>query len=101
MPILLGSFLVAARVPGADRLYGIVTVVVVFSLVMQGSLVPAARLRRGHSGCSCAMSPSSGSSARFSTVWPPAAESGLIVSRCTEVLGQFHRAGRPARRDHK
>ena len=42
MPILLGSFLLAAHVPGAERLYGIVAVVVVFSVVVQGSLVPAA-----------------------------------------------------------
>jgi cell volume regulation protein A len=42
VPILLGSFLLAARVPGAERLYGIVIVVVVFSVVVQGSLVPAA-----------------------------------------------------------
>ena len=42
VPILLGSFLVAAHVPGAGRLYGIVAVVVVFSVVVQGSLVPAA-----------------------------------------------------------
>jgi cell volume regulation protein A len=42
VPILLGSFLLAARVPGAERLYGIVAVVVVFSVVVQGSLVPAA-----------------------------------------------------------
>ena len=42
VPILLGSFLLAAHVPGAERLYGIITVVVVFSVVVQGSLVPAA-----------------------------------------------------------
>ena len=42
VPILLGSFLLAAHVPGAQRLYGIVIVVVVFSVVVQGSLVPAA-----------------------------------------------------------
>jgi potassium/hydrogen antiporter len=42
VPILLGTFLVAARVPGAQRLYGIVAVVVLFSVVVQGSLVPAA-----------------------------------------------------------
>ncbi len=42
VPILLGSFLLAAHVPGAERLYGIVIVVVVFSVVVQGSLVPAA-----------------------------------------------------------
>jgi potassium/hydrogen antiporter len=45
VPILLGSFLLAAHVPGAERLYGIVAVVVVFSVVVQGSLMPtAARL---------------------------------------------------------
>ena len=42
VPILLGSALLAARVPDAERLYGIVTVVVVFSVVVQGSLTPAA-----------------------------------------------------------
>lgn len=42
VPILLGSFLLAARVPGSERLYGIVAVVVMFSVVVQGSLVPAA-----------------------------------------------------------
>src|SRR6266566_4675526 len=41
VPILLGSFLLTARLPEADRLYGIVAVVVVFSVVVQGSLVPA------------------------------------------------------------
>jgi potassium/hydrogen antiporter len=45
VPILLASFLLAAHVPVAQRLYGIVIVVVVFSVVVQGSLVPtAARL---------------------------------------------------------
>jgi cell volume regulation protein A len=42
VPILLGSFLLAAQVPQAPRLYGIVVVVVVFSVVVQGSLVTAA-----------------------------------------------------------
>jgi cell volume regulation protein A len=42
VPILLGSFLLAAHVPAAGRLYGIVAVVVVFSVVVQGSLTPAA-----------------------------------------------------------
>jgi potassium/hydrogen antiporter len=40
VPILLGSLLVAANVPGARRLYGIVIVVVAFSVIVQGSLVP-------------------------------------------------------------
>lgn len=42
VPILLGSFLVTAAVPGADRLYGIVVVVVATSVVVQGGLVPTA-----------------------------------------------------------
>lgn len=47
VPILLGSFLLAAQVPDAERLYGIVVVVVLFSVLLQGSLVPtAARLLR-------------------------------------------------------
>jgi len=47
VPTLLGSFLLTARVPEADRLCGIVAVVVVFSVVVQGSLAPAvARLLR-------------------------------------------------------
>jgi cell volume regulation protein A len=40
VPILLGTFLLAAHVPDAARLYGIVVVVVVFSVLVQGSLVP-------------------------------------------------------------
>jgi potassium/hydrogen antiporter len=42
VPILLGSFLLGVGVPGAQRLYGIVAVAVVFSVVVQGGLVPAA-----------------------------------------------------------
>jgi cell volume regulation protein A len=42
VPILLGSYLITAHVPGAGRLYGIVSVVVIFSVFVQGSLVPAA-----------------------------------------------------------
>jgi potassium/hydrogen antiporter len=42
VPILLGGFLLAAHVPNAQRLYGIVAVVVVLSVVVQGSLTPAA-----------------------------------------------------------
>jgi cell volume regulation protein A len=38
--ILLGGYLLGARVPGAARLYGIVIIVVVFSVVIQGGLVP-------------------------------------------------------------
>jgi cell volume regulation protein A len=42
VPILLGIFLLEAHVPDAGRLYGIIAVVVVFSVVVQGSLIPAA-----------------------------------------------------------
>ncbi len=47
VPILLGGLLRAAHVPGADRLYGIVVIVVILSVLVQGSLVPvvARRLR--------------------------------------------------------
>jgi cell volume regulation protein A len=41
VPILLGTFLLADHVDDADRLYGIVVVVVLFSVLVQGSLVPA------------------------------------------------------------
>jgi potassium/hydrogen antiporter len=39
VPILLGEMLRAAHVPDAERLYGIVVVVVVISVAVQGSLV--------------------------------------------------------------
>jgi len=39
VPILLGTFILAAHVPDAERLYSIVVVVVIFSVVVQGSLV--------------------------------------------------------------
>jgi cell volume regulation protein A len=40
VPILLGSLLLAANIQGAHRLYGIVIIVVAFSVLVQGSLVP-------------------------------------------------------------
>ena len=40
VPILLGGFILAAEVPQAERLYGIILIVVVFSVLIQGSLVP-------------------------------------------------------------
>ena len=40
VPILLGSYLLATGVPEAQRLYGVVVVVVTFSVVVQGGLVP-------------------------------------------------------------
>jgi cell volume regulation protein A len=47
VPILLGSSLLAADLAGSDRLYGIVVIVVLFSVMVQGSLVPtAARVLR-------------------------------------------------------
>jgi cell volume regulation protein A len=39
VPILLGSLLLAAHIPDAERIYGIVIVVVAFSVLVQGSLV--------------------------------------------------------------
>ena len=41
VPILLGTFLRAPGVPDGPRLYGIVVVVVVTSVLVQGSTVPA------------------------------------------------------------
>ena len=40
VPILLASYLLAANIPQGSRLYGIVIIVVVFSVLVQGSLVP-------------------------------------------------------------
>ncbi len=40
VPILLGVYLLSAHIEGATRLYGIVVVVVAFSVIVQGSLVP-------------------------------------------------------------
>jgi cell volume regulation protein A len=40
VPILLGSFLLSAHLPEAERLYGIVVVVVLFSVIVQGGLLP-------------------------------------------------------------
>ena len=57
--ILLGIFLLEAHVPGARRVCGIIAVVVMFSVVVQGSLKPAvARLQRpGQRGQDRAASP--------------------------------------------
>jgi potassium/hydrogen antiporter len=41
VPILLGTLLLHAPVDEAERLYGVVVVVVIFSVVVQGGLVPA------------------------------------------------------------
>jgi cell volume regulation protein A len=47
VPILLGLFIVSARVAGSDRIYAIIYVVVLVSVVVQGGLVPlAARVFR-------------------------------------------------------
>src|SRR5215218_10083938 len=47
VPILLGTFLLTAGVPDASRLYAIIVVVVVFSVIVQGGLVPAVAARLG------------------------------------------------------
>jgi cell volume regulation protein A len=41
VPVLLGTFLLSAHVDHAPRLYAIVVVIVTFSVVVQGGLVPA------------------------------------------------------------
>jgi potassium/hydrogen antiporter len=47
VPILLGSFLLTAGVPDATRLYAVIVVVVAFSVIVQGSLVPVVARRLG------------------------------------------------------
>jgi potassium/hydrogen antiporter len=47
VPILLGTFLLTASVPDATRLYAVIFVVVAFSVIVQGSLVPAVAARLG------------------------------------------------------
>jgi len=47
VPILLGELLRTAHVAQAERLYGIVVIVVVFSVVVQGSLTPTVARRLG------------------------------------------------------
>jgi potassium/hydrogen antiporter len=47
VPILLGLLLLTADVPDAKRLYGIVVIVVIFSVAVQGSLVPTVARRLG------------------------------------------------------
>lgn len=47
VPILLGTYILTGAVPDAARLYGVIFVVVAFSVLVQGGLLPtlAARLR--------------------------------------------------------
>jgi potassium/hydrogen antiporter len=47
VPILLGDLLLTADLPDAERWYGIVVVVVIFSVLVQGSLVPTVARRLG------------------------------------------------------
>jgi potassium/hydrogen antiporter len=47
VPILLGTFLLTAGVPDASRLYAVIIVVVAFSVIVQGGLVPAVAARLG------------------------------------------------------
>ncbi len=47
VPILLGTYILTAHIPGAARMYDVVVVVVAFSVVVQGSLVPYVARRTG------------------------------------------------------
>jgi cell volume regulation protein A len=47
VPILLAAFALIQHVPGSERIYGIVFVVVAFSVIVQGSTVPFAARRLG------------------------------------------------------
>ena len=82
VPVLLGMLLLETRLPGAGRLYGIIVVVVVFSVVVQGSLVPAAArfLRvpmravdpnRGRSAYGCKTNPVTSTTSLIREARPP------------------------------
>jgi potassium/hydrogen antiporter len=47
VPILLASFAVLGEVSDAERIYGIVFVVVAFSVTLQGATIPYAAARLG------------------------------------------------------
>jgi potassium/hydrogen antiporter len=47
VPILLGTFLLTAGVADATRLYAVIVVVVAFSVIVQGSVVPVVAARLG------------------------------------------------------
>jgi cell volume regulation protein A len=47
VPILLAAFALIQNVPGSERIYGIVFVVVAFSVIVQGSTVPFVARRLG------------------------------------------------------
>ena len=47
VPILLAAFALLAGVGGADRIYGIVFVVVAFSVIVQGATIPFVARRFG------------------------------------------------------
>ena len=47
VPILLGTFAITAGAPDAERIYGVIFVVVTLSVVIQGSSVPAVAKRLG------------------------------------------------------
>ncbi|HTZ44611.1 MAG TPA: cation:proton antiporter [Jatrophihabitans sp.] len=47
VPILLGSFLLTAKLPDTERLYGIVVIVVAFSVTVQATALPSLAHRLG------------------------------------------------------
>lgn len=47
VPILLGTFAITAHAPDAERMYGVIFVVVTLSVVIQGGMVPWAAQRLG------------------------------------------------------
>lgn len=55
VPILLGMFIVEARVPGAHRVYEIIFVVVAFSVIVQGGTLPWVQRRLRLSGSASPM----------------------------------------------
>ena len=47
VPVLLGTYIITTRQPDATKMYDIIFVVVLFSVIVQGGLVPAAAGRLG------------------------------------------------------
>ena len=107
VPILLGTYVVAEGVPGADRIYAVIFVVVLVSVVVQGGLVPTlARLvagadARGRAGAVGARACGSATSPRGSTATSSSrgrAADGSTIARPPTRRGRVGQHRQPAGR---
>ena len=105
VPILLGGLIREAHVPGGERLFGIVVIVVVFSVLVQGSLSPTvARLlhlpmrtsspNRGRSGCDCATSPTASTASPSTADRPPTGTPSTSSRTSVMTRGSASSSGR-------